>query len=184
MDVHRDSADPEPSDTTRSLIYRGLSRAQMVVHVVNEQVDDGFLTFTNNTKLEENVQFDQDEELKKREAVQREGAMTQLGEALKKHPKRITELVEAVRRARELLSSSPDATMLTMVEQGEAELQQIIAKAFADPDRMQYLSVNVLQEALLAVDTVPTGIIEESKLDEARARLKQVRSGGVGSTKI
>ena len=100
MDVHRDSADPELSDTTRSLIYRGLSRAQMVVHVVNEQVDDGFLTFTNNTKLEENVQFDQEEELKKREAVQREGAMTQLGEALKKHPKRITELIEAVRRAR------------------------------------------------------------------------------------
>ena len=55
------------NDTTRSLIYRGITRAQMLVTVVNEHVPGGYFAWTNNVELDDKNEFDQEEEKKQRE---------------------------------------------------------------------------------------------------------------------
>ena len=55
------------NDLTRSIIYRGLTRAQMLVTVVNEHVPGGFFEWTNNVVLDKQKDFDQEEEKELRE---------------------------------------------------------------------------------------------------------------------
>ena len=76
---------------TRSRLYRALTRAHMLVVVVNESVRGGWLEHLNNVRLQRDKKFDREAEIER----QRAGAAEQMVE------ERVREIDAALRAASE-----------------------------------------------------------------------------------
>ena len=87
------------NDWIRSLIFRGITRAQMVAYLINHQAEDGFTEWMNHYEMDkEKKNLDQDEEGKKRWEVALMKCEQHLREATNK-PKSTVKDVDPLARA-------------------------------------------------------------------------------------
>ena len=140
----------DPSDGARSLIYRGLTRAQMFAAVVNEQLEDGYLSWMNRVKLDEKEEFDKIERVTSRRRGRGQSSQA-LERALREQPLSLAKLAQAVTKARPF-RLIPE--VLQLVEVAEAVLVPLVKHTLADTEERNAV---VLQTAILAANAAPPG---------------------------
>ena len=147
-------------------------RAQMFAAVVNEQLEDGYLSWMNRVKLDEEEEFDQDRARDEQEARARAAssqalrccwacwacmlfvAPQELERALSEQPLSLEKLAHAITRARPF-RLIPE--VLQLVEEAEGALVPLVRHALADTE-----DESLLVQAIGAAEGMPAAPTEAS----------------------
>ena len=150
------------NDLTRSIIYRGLTRAQMLVTVVNEHVPGGYFEWTNNVVLDKQKDFDQEEEKELREQKARKRCEETLAREAAKQPPSMNGLSDAITRANGFRHIPSVAARLVAAEQ---QLTPLVAQGLARG--VEAKGESLLVEAIGAAEAVPAAAAAEAGFHDA-----------------
>ena len=153
------------NEAAQAAIFRGITRALMVVSVVDIYSPSGFFGWANEIELSEAKTFDQVAEADKRAKEAREKSAKNLRDAIDAVPTNISILSNALAVGRRLLKDSE------LIGEAEAKLKPILlAELKKGIDRKE---INVLQTAVSAAEALTTtaSALSTEELEKARQAL-------------
>ena len=163
-------------DWIRSLIFRGITRAQMVAYLINHQAENGFTEWMNHYEMDKDKEkkLDQDEEGKKRMEVALMKCEQHLREETikaKSTIKDVDSLATAITKARSY-RNLPEIQEL--IAQAQKRLVPLVKSSLDSGIRMR--NEKTLQGVFDSLGAVPDDQMpEEVKLKKARTVLRTLK---------